>query len=239
MGGNVTDTVQQLAAPEQRLRVAGVDDQPVFRQGLAAALAEFDVVGVFACAEDLLAAGPPLDVVVLDLHLVGAGADSAVQQGAAAVHSVAAAGYRVLIYTAESSPAKLIGCLRAGAHGIRHKGEPISALAEAVRTVAAGEYVTTTPIAGLAEFLERRGELPELTDRERAVLRGLARGRTYLQISAELFLSVRTVEQHGASALAKFASVVKARNARELADLLGLSPGDLLDWDPPRRHRTT
>jgi DNA-binding NarL/FixJ family response regulator len=215
------------APDEPRLRVAGIDDQPVFRIGLAAALAQFEVTAIYASTEELLLARPDVDVVVLDLHLKDP--EKQLLQGAAAVRAVAAEGYRVLIYTSEMSAAKLVGCLRAGAHGIRHKNEPTSELCDAVRAVAAGEFVVTAAVAGLAELLERHGGLPELSQRERVVLKGLARGKTYLQIAAEQHLSDRTIAQQGGAAVAKFATVLRARNARELAELLGLSPGDLLD----------
>jgi DNA-binding NarL/FixJ family response regulator len=225
-----TVTSSPNQSPGRRLRVAGVDDQPVFRIGLAAALAEFEIVEIYGCTEDLLTAGPDVDVVVLDLHLRDASRQ--LRQGAAAVQAVASAGYRVLLYTSEMSPAKLVGCLRAGARGIRHKNETTAALADGVRAVAGGEFVVTAAVAGLAELLERHGGLPELTQRELVVLRGLARGKTYIQIASEEHLSDRSIAQQGGTALKKFATVLQARDARDLAELLGLSPGDLLDWDP-------
>jgi DNA-binding NarL/FixJ family response regulator len=225
-----TTTCGALSVAPRQISVVGIDDQTAFRLGLAVVLEEFCVVGMYASTEELLTARPDADVVVLDLHL--ADFNRHLLQGAAAVDAVNSAGYHVLLYSSEIQIAKLVGCLRVGARGIVHKNDSKEALVEAVRTVAAGGFVVTATLAGLAELLQRQGGLPELTPRERVVLRGLARGKTYLQIAAEEHLSHRTIGQQGGSAVAKFASILKTRSARELAGMLGLNPGDLLDWDP-------
>jgi len=51
-------------------RVVIVDDHPVVREGLVSAL-NAEVVGVFASAEEALAARTDAEVIVLDLELPG------------------------------------------------------------------------------------------------------------------------------------------------------------------------
>ena len=56
-------------------------------------------------------------------------------------------------------------------------------------------------------------ELDRLTARERDVLRLIARGYTYKEVAAELFISVKTVETHVSSVLRK----LQLSNRRELS----------------------
>jgi DNA-binding NarL/FixJ family response regulator len=81
----------------------------------------------------------------------------------------------------------------------------------AVRAAAAGDALISPRVTRrlLAEFIRRPapadGErtLSRLTDRERQVFRGLARGRSNAEIARELYLGETTVKTHVASVLAK------------------------------------
>jgi DNA-binding NarL/FixJ family response regulator len=210
-----------------RLRVAFVDDDTVIRIGTPILLDTVDSAGSFASVEALLHAHPPADVVLLDLHLTGTGRLDVIQ-GANAIGVVTKAGYRVLIYTNERRREVLAGCLAAGAHGVVHKAEPLERVADALAAVSRDEVVITTALAGLAEVVDRFGQLPALTPRQREVLSRRARGEQYQQIASYLGISVRTVEGHLAEIGQRFADYLRHHSAADLERHLGVGPGDVL-----------
>jgi DNA-binding NarL/FixJ family response regulator len=211
------------------VRVCSIDDDTITRRAIAALLPQHDVVGAFPDVESFLAARPVCDVVLLDLELGGLGRAD-VRHGARGVAAVHEADYRILIYTGERRPHVLVGCLSNGAAGITHKAEPIEELAEAISRVALGEIVITTALTGLAELVQRRGGLPTLTQRQIEVLSARARGEAYKSIAARLYLSQKTIEDHMAEVARKFASYLTKHSPSDLETMLGLGPGDLLDW---------
>lgn len=217
--------------PDVGVCVAVVDDDTIIREGLPHLLPDLRVTLAVSSVEELLAARPRTDVVLLDLVLTGTGR-TGVRQGAVAVEAVARAGYRVLIYTNERRREVLVGCMAAGAHGVIHKAEPLAALAAAVAEVADGRVVITQALVGLAELAERRGGLASLTPRQREVLSARARGETFRGIAERLFISKKTAEEHMAVVTAKFAGFLRDHSPADLERELGLGPGDLLD---PRR----
>jgi DNA-binding NarL/FixJ family response regulator len=109
----------------------------------------------------------------------------------------------------------VIAVIRAGARGYVTKTISSGELVDAVRRVAAGDAVFSPRLAGFvldafASISASDGttpsfdaELDQLTPREREVLRLIARGYTYREISRELFISVKTVESHVSSVLRK------------------------------------
>ncbi|WP_432978199.1 response regulator [Dactylosporangium sp. CA-233914] len=211
-------------------RVAVVDDDTVVREGLRVLLSTVDVVGAYGSHGQLLDAAPGVDVVVLDLNLDGLGTGG-VRHGANAVADVAAAGYRVLIYTNEHRLAVLAGCLSAGASGIVHKTEPLERLSESVHAVHRGEIVITSALVGLAELAQRQGALPSLSPRQCQVLRGRSRGESYRRIARRLDISEKVAHEYMSIVTARFAQFLRDHSAADLERHLGLGPGDLLDFD--------
>jgi DNA-binding NarL/FixJ family response regulator len=118
----------------------------------------------------------------------------------------------VLVLTTFDLDEYVYEALRAGASGFLLKDAPPSQLAEAVRTVAAGETLLAPAVTRrLVERFVRRpapgaavqGRLGELTDRELEVLNLIARGLSNSEIAAQLFLSEATVKTHVTRILAK------------------------------------
>lgn len=224
----------ESTAPDS-VRVAVVDDDTVVREGLTALLPD-DIVAVgYPTVDRLLQESPSADLVVLDLSLSGSGG-AHVRQGAAGVQAVSRAGYRVLIYTNENRRLVLAGCLGAGAGGIVHKTEPLEAVAHAVRVVAAGGVVVTPALVGLAEVVERYGELPSLSPRQRQVLAGRARGETFRRIARALGISEKMAHEHMGEVTAKFAEYLRTHSPADLERHLGVGAGDLLGAPEPRRR---
>jgi DNA-binding NarL/FixJ family response regulator len=214
------------------LRVAVVDDDTIVREGLAALLPHHRVIVACTTVEQLLAESPNVDLVILDLNLNGRGAIGG-RHGAAAVESAREAGYRVLIYTNEHRRIVLAGCLAAGAQGIVHKTEPLDALAAAATAVASDEVVITPALVGLAEVVERRGELPSLSTRQRQVLAGRARGETFRRIARSLGISEKVAHEYMGEVTAKFADYLRSHSPADLERRLGIGAGDLLHRPRP------
>ena len=218
-------------APEPLISAACVDDDTLIREGVARLLVGLNVVAAFARVEELLEAHPDVDVVLLDLSIPAAvlASPSDVMQGVRGVAAVAHAGYRVLIYTNERRREVLAGCLAAGANGVVHKSEPLTAVVEAARQVAAGQVVITTALTGLAEAIARRGTMSPLSPRQGEVLRARARGESFKSIGARLYIAPKTAEEYMSEVTQRFAQYLCDHSAADLERHLGVGPGDLLD----------
>ena len=205
------------------LRVALVDDHRLFRSGVRAALGDaVEVVGeagTVAEAVALVVRTQP-DVVLLDVHMPDGG-------GRAVLAGVAqqAPGTKFLALSVSDAAEDVIGVIRGGARGYVTKSIGAGELADAVRRVADGDAVFSPRLAGfvLDAFASSPAvpddapaadqELDRLTARERDVLRLIARGYTYKEVAAELFISGKTVETHVSSVLRK----LQLSNRRELS----------------------
>ena len=208
-------------------KVALVDDIAVVRQGFGVVHEGLDVVATYASAEEFLQDQPHADVVVLDLRLNLSRSDHAMQ-GTDAVRAVAGAGYPVCIYTEETRPLVLATCLRAGAHGIVHKADSPSQAEAAIAAVAAGQTVITQSLVSVTEILSRRGKLPELTEKQRLVLHGRARGMRWSDIARTHFISEATARDHMDAVNRKAADFFQQATPAQLEQELGVGPGDLV-----------
>jgi DNA-binding NarL/FixJ family response regulator len=194
--------------PSVKIRVVIVDDHRLFRAGVRAELGNgIEVVGEaedVATAVASIAATAP-DVVLLDVHLPGGGGVEVLRQVLPALPDV-----RFLAVSVSDAADDVIGTIRAGARGYVTKTISGDDLAAAVTRVAAGDAVFSPRLAGfvLDAFAATDApaidpELDALTQREREVLRLIARGYAYKEIAKELFISVKTVETHVSSVLRK------------------------------------
>jgi DNA-binding NarL/FixJ family response regulator len=190
------------------VRVVIVDDHRLFRSGVRAELGDgIDVVGE---ADDVATAVATIaelipDVVLLDVHLPGGGGVEVLRQLLPTMPDV-----RFLAVSVSDAADDVIGTIRAGARGYVTKTITGADLAAAVVRVADGDAVFSPRLAGfvLDAFAATDApaidpELDALTQREREVLRLIARGYAYKEIAKELFISVKTVETHVSSVLRK------------------------------------
>ena len=220
------------AAPTQRPRVALVEDIAALRTALPALLPGLDFVAVHPDAESLLAGPVAVDLVLLDLRLANL-AQPDVAQGLEVVRLVVAAGHPVCLYSQEERRFVLAACVAAGASGLVAKSDPVPVVADVVGRVLAGEVVLPPAVVALAEVLVRRGNLRLLSHRQRQLLAGRARGRTYAEIGAELHLSESTLRGYWTDLSAVVAQHLRTSSAADLEQAMGLAPGDLL-WPGPR-----
>ena len=204
------------------IRIAIVDDHPLFREGVARSLGEiggFEVVGEGASAEDaerLVAAMRP-DIVLLDISMPGGGLT------AAANIMAGHPGQKVVMLTVSEANADVAQALNAGARGYVLKGVGSKALAEILSNVAAGEsYVSPTLSARLLSDLllqpttRKADPIQQLTGRETDILRLVAEGLSNKEVAARLSLQEKTVKHHMTRVLAK----LNVRNRTEAALLM-------------------
>jgi DNA-binding NarL/FixJ family response regulator len=103
----------------------------------------------------------------------------------------------------------VLGAVRAGASGFLLKDRAVETLADAVRTVAAGEAIVAPRATArlLAELVTpspaRPGVPHPLTDRELAVVQLLARGLSNDDIATAAMISRATVKTHISNVLTK------------------------------------
>jgi DNA-binding NarL/FixJ family response regulator len=186
------------------------DDHPMVRQGLRVFLElqpDIRVVGEAADGAQAarLAGELDPDVVLLDLVMPGTDGVTAIELMAeAAVRS------RVLIVTSFGEQRAVVPAIRAGARGYVSKEVEPSALAAAIRAVAAGHVLLGPEIAaallgpgGSGSAGDARGADPQLTAREREVLDLIARGRSNREIARALTVSEKTVKTHVSNVLMK------------------------------------
>jgi DNA-binding NarL/FixJ family response regulator len=191
------------------VRVVLVDDHRMFRTGVRAELgAGVDVVGEAQDVESAVAvitATRP-EVVLLDVHLPGGGGREVLTRLVPALPDV-----RFLALSVSDAAEDVIGVIRAGARGYVTKSITGAELTDAIRRVADGDAVFSPRLAGfvLDAFRASDGAAPldedmdRLTQREREVLRLIARGYAYKEIAKQLFISVKTVETHVSAVLRK------------------------------------
>ncbi|GAA2210750.1 response regulator transcription factor [Nonomuraea monospora] len=189
-------------------RVLIVDDHRLFRSGVRAELG--DSIEVVGEAEDVetavqaIAAHQP-DVVLLDVHMPGGGGQEVLRRVLGSGSQV-----RFLALSVSDAAEDVIGVIRGGARGYVTKNISGKELTDAINRVADGDAVFSPRLAGfvLDAFASSEApsidpELDSLTQREREVLRLIARGYAYKEIAKELFISVKTVETHVSSVLRK------------------------------------
>jgi DNA-binding NarL/FixJ family response regulator len=192
-----------------KISVLIADDHPVVRQGLRAFLElqpDLQVVGEAGDGAQAARLARELrpDVVLLDLVMPGT-------DGVAALELMAESALesRVLIVTSFGEQRTVIPAIRAGARGYVSKDVEPSALAAAIRAVAAGHVLLGPEVAAalLGPDAARSGSggdaEPQLTAREREVLDLIARGRSNREIARALTVSEKTVKTHVSNVLMK------------------------------------
>lgn len=193
------------------IRVFLVDDHDLFRAGVRAELEGREgavrIIGEASEVEpaiEMIREREP-DVVLLDVHLPEGGGRAILEEVAETHPEV-----RFLALSVSDAPEDVVGVVRAGARGYVTKTISAPELLEAIRRVHRGDAVFSPQLAGFVldtftsiPVADVDPELDRLTPREREVLRLLARGYTYKEIAAQLYISVKTVESHVGAVLRK------------------------------------
>ncbi|BCY19139.1 MAG: response regulator transcription factor [Chloroflexi bacterium] len=191
---------------KQIIKILLVDDQALFREGLRILLSsqpDFDVVAEAANGEEALrqAAVHRPDVVLMDLRMP-------VLDGVAATRRLHELypSCRVIALTTFDEDEYIFEGLRAGAYGYLLKDVPSQKLFEAIYAASRGEYFLMPSVTArvMAEFSRlprsqptQASSIPSpLSDREKQILKMVARGASNKEIAEELVIAEGTVKNH-------------------------------------------
>lgn len=173
-----------------------IEDHPLYRDAVAGLLADASGIelGTVAGSVAQFAARRRDDgggVVLLDLRLPGL-------MGSSAVMEVVGMGYRVLVLSAHSDQAEVLGAMAAGASGYLSKDCEADEILHAVYLVAEGNTYMSPMLAShvLDAFADRASPAIELSTRERQVLSLVAAGERDQDIAETLAISIRTVRSY-------------------------------------------
>ncbi|MFD9816280.1 LuxR C-terminal-related transcriptional regulator [Streptomyces sp. NPDC059080] len=204
------------AAGERTVRVVLVDDHRMFRTGVQAEIGVTERTGVEVVGEaadvdqaiTVITATRP-EVVLLDVHLPGGGGVEVLRRSAPQMADPERP-VRFLALSVSDAAEDVIGVIRGGARGYVTKTITGKDLVDAIFRVADGDAVFSPRLAGfvLDAFASTDAppvdeDMDRLTQREREVLRLIARGYAYKEIAKQLFISVKTVESHVSAVLRK------------------------------------
>jgi DNA-binding NarL/FixJ family response regulator len=187
-----------------------VDDHAMFRSGVRGELAAVpDRVTVVGEGQDVDSAVAAIEatcpaVVLLDVHLPGGG-------GAEVMRRAKSPDTRYLALSVSDAAEDVIGTIRGGARGYVTKTITGEELVDAITRVAEGDAVFSPRLAGFVldafagsiAVADVDEDLDRLSEREREVMRLIARGYAYKEVAKELFISVKTVETHMSNVLRK------------------------------------
>ncbi len=180
------------------LRVLIVDDHPLFREGLCSLLKRLAPQACLtqtSSIDDALTHAPDrFDLVLMDLHLPGTeGLDGLLRMKA---HYESAA---VVIISGDESPVTIRSAIQQGASGYVPKRTDVNVTIQALQLVLAhGVYLP--PEAMLVRPADTppppSSPIEPLSERQRAVLRGLLQGKPNKVIAADLGLAEGTIKAH-------------------------------------------
>lgn len=186
--------------PDARIRILIADDHFVVRFGLVCLVNTEPDLTVVAQADDgdqAIALFQQLqpDLVLMDLRMPGkSGPEAAIQIRQLSPQA------RILILSAFDGDEEIHSALASGANGYVLKNSTGEELIPAIRAVAAGRKWIPQNVA---KRLRSRNLFEELTPRETAVLREVARGLSNKELADALGISEHTAKDHLKSILAK------------------------------------
>jgi DNA-binding NarL/FixJ family response regulator len=201
----------------EKINIAIVDDQQLFRQGMISLLREFKELNiVFEAAngeelmEKLKSKEPQPSVILLDIEMP-------VMDGfeTAALLKQKYPDIRIIILTMHDEEQMIIHLVEVGAHGFLPKNEDIEHVVDAIYAVHENGYyfndkISRAMVKGLVRTkkIQPKFKSPGLSERELEILELICKEFTSIEIGDKVGLSARTVDNHRLNILKK----IGARN---------------------------
>lgn len=198
------------------IRVVVVDDHQIVREGLASLLGALDGIEVVGTAEDgrdaihVVAETSP-DVVIMDIQMPRLDGIEATRMITGRQPDT-----RVVMLTMNEDDETVLAAIRAGASGYLLKGSGADEVQTAIRAAAGGGMMFGATLAAkVATYFaggppQEKEPFPDLTDRERDVLKLLAAGKSNDAIATELYVSGKTVRNAVSTIYAKLHAAGRA-----------------------------
>jgi DNA-binding NarL/FixJ family response regulator len=199
-----------------RIRVALVDDQALFRAGIRLMLSsqdDIEFVGEAANGAEgvALARERRPDVILMDIRMpVMDGIDATAAILAEAEKNPSRPGPRIIVLTTFNLDESATKAIRSGASGFLLKNSEPDMLLASIRAVHAGSSILAAAATReLFEHFDSRAgttvppEFEELTARERDIFRLATQGLSNAEIAAREFLGEATVKTHVGKVLSK------------------------------------
>jgi two-component system nitrate/nitrite response regulator NarL len=207
------------------ITIAVIDDHPLFREGVMRILSEiegFKILGEGSTREDALEICATLkpDILLMDISMPGGGLNAILP-----ILEINCEQKIIMLTVSETSD-DVMSALDKGAKAYVLKGVGSRALADIVRSVAAGEtYVSPTLSARLlsdmssaAAMAKQSNPINELTSREHEVLNLVAEGLSNKRIALRLGVHEKTIKQHMTHIFAKLGTSNRTEAAMVLRD---------------------
>jgi DNA-binding NarL/FixJ family response regulator len=196
---------------ERSVTVAIVEDHPVVVEGVTSWIGadpgqRLKVTQVTSDLAGLAAAGAA-DVIILDLELGG-------RMVADEVGRLAAAGYRIVVFSAHVGPALILDVLDAGASAYVTKDEGRDHLIDAV-LVAADDRPCVTRSQAQAILADPSPGRPALSHKERQALLLWFQGMSKASVARRMSISENTVRQYIDRARVKYAAAGRAARTKD------------------------
>jgi two-component system, NarL family, nitrate/nitrite response regulator NarL len=199
-------------------RVLVIDDHPLFRRGVCQLLElepGYTVVGEAAGGQEGIACARELDpdLILLDLNMKGMNGLETLRT--MRDHEIDA---RIIILTVSNAPEDLIAAIRAGSDGYILKDNDPADMLSLIGNVMKGQNAISPELTSLLATALRQESVVDsrnaanLTERETAILKCLAIGKSNKLIARELDIMESTVKVHIRNLLKKlkFRSRVEA-----------------------------
>jgi len=183
----------ELLSSDRRIRILVVDDHPMLREGIAAAIArQSDMILVGEAVngreaiESFRTTRP--DVTLMDLQMPDL-------DGVEAITAIRAEypAARIIVLTTYKGDVQALRALKAGARGFLLKSAVRKEMVEAIRSVHAGRTVILPEVA---QQIAEHAAADSLSEREVEVLQCVALGAANKQVAHQLGLSEETVKVH-------------------------------------------
>jgi two-component system response regulator DesR len=202
VSGYVSGYAASSVAREHRVSCVIADDHPAVIYSISAILEEngFEIVGTASTGDEALAQIEEHrpQVALIDLRMPGPDGLEVARRASRTSPDTA-----MILFTGHAEPAVLTAAFDAGARGLVLKELPVPEFVRAVQVVSRGGTYFDPGLAGVLASAQAAQTLPELTQRERDILRLLADGRSTEDIGQALFISRETVRAHVRKAMRK------------------------------------